>query len=148
EGVVAWPGAGALPEILGQHVIAALNPATGEEALSLDGHYVPEQFTVAQDEEPAAGNQAQEVFIREIQAALPEDRKEILLAFVRRQLGKVLRLDPASTVDAHQRLMDQGLDSLMALELRKLLAVGLGLEVDALSATLAFDYPTAGAVAT
>ena len=48
--------------------------------------------------------------------------------------------------EATNRVLDLGLDSLMALELRRLLAAGSGLAEDALSATLVFDYPTVGAL--
>jgi acyl carrier protein len=62
------------------------------------------------------------------------------------RIRQVLRLDAGAVLEAGQRLLDLGLDSLMALELRRLLAVGLAVAEDALSATLVFDYPTIGAI--
>ena len=52
----------------------------------------------------------------------------------------------AEALDPGQRLMDLGLDSLMALELRGRLAVGLGRR-GGVPATLVFEHPTIDAVA-
>jgi aryl carrier-like protein len=50
------------------------------------------------------------------------------------------------TLDPRQPLMDLGLDSLMAVELRSRLALGLGLGA-ALPATLVFEHPNIEAIA-
>jgi hypothetical protein len=60
---------------------------------------------------------------------------------VRDQVVRVLRLDPSTPPGGHERLMDLGFDSLMAVQLRNLLSKGVGLERP-LPASLMFDYPT------
>ncbi|MGC1782801.1 MAG: methyltransferase, partial [Acidobacteriaceae bacterium] len=73
------------------------------------------------------------------------ERHAILLGIVCEEIARVLRL-PAGTVPSKRdRLMDVGMDSLMAVELRNWLATRLG--VDNLPATLIFDYPTPDAIA-
>lgn len=58
-----------------------------------------------------------------------------------------MRLETDFSIEPEQRLMDLGLDSLMALELRRALSSGLDRPQDDLSATLAFDYPTPAGIA-
>jgi acyl carrier protein len=60
-------------------------------------------------------------------------------------VARILRLD-ASQVENDHRLMDIGVDSLMAVELRNRLNKGLGL-TEKLPATLIFDHPTVQAIA-
>jgi hypothetical protein len=73
-------------------------------------------------------------------------RLDELASFVRACVVRVLRLDPSSPPDRTLRLMDLGIDSLMAVEFRNLVSQGLGSEVK-LPATLIFDYPTIDAIA-
>jgi acyl transferase domain-containing protein/acyl carrier protein len=74
------------------------------------------------------------------------DRHDILVEFVRADVMRILRRDPSKPVARNQRLMDLGIDSLMAVELRTSLKNGLGLQPD-LPATLIFDYPTVAEIA-
>jgi acyl transferase domain-containing protein/NADPH-dependent curcumin reductase CurA/short-subunit dehydrogenase/acyl carrier protein len=72
-------------------------------------------------------------------AAPPNRRAPIVRAFVRDEALKVLGLDAATTVDPKQPLREFGLDSLMAVELRNVMA---GAVERTLPATLLFKYPT------
>ncbi|HEV2130470.1 MAG TPA: beta-ketoacyl reductase, partial [Longimicrobiaceae bacterium] len=82
---------------------------------------------------------------RELEEAPPTRRSTLLAAHVRGQVGRVLSLDAAHPLDPRQPLQELGLDSLMAVELRRLLGAGLDLS-RGLPATLAFDYPTIEAI--
>ena len=70
-------------------------------------------------------------------------RHDVILEWVREEIAAVLRL-PLAEVDAERGLFDMGLDSLMALDLRSRLERGVGRD---LPSTLAFNYPTAVALA-
>ncbi|KJS51026.1 beta-ketoacyl synthase, partial [Streptomyces rubellomurinus subsp. indigoferus] len=75
--------------------------------------------------------------LRERLAALsPAERQGTLLDLVRREAAAVLG---AEGIGAQQVFKELGLDSLMAVELRRRLAAETGLT---LPSTLAFDYPT------
>ena len=78
--------------------------------------------------------------------ALPDERRGLLAEFVRRQVMAVLRLDAAHRPDLDHRLIDLGLDSLMAVQLRNQLAAHLGV-ARRLPATLVFDHPSCRAIA-
>jgi len=69
-------------------------------------------------------------------------RRDALLEWVCAEVTALLRLETIASRD--RVLRDQGLDSLMAVELRDRLTAGLGVS---LSATMAYDYPTPVAIA-
>jgi acyl transferase domain-containing protein len=67
------------------------------------------------------------------------ERDEILLAFIRDQVAKVLGLESGEGLDVRAPFAGLGLDSLMAVELRNALSSAVG---RTLPASLTFDHPT------
>jgi len=76
------------------------------------------------------------------EAARPRDLVG-LAGFVLQSARSVLGVAAGESIPADQPLNELGLDSLMALELRKTLGLGLGLE---LPATLLFSHPSTEAL--
>ncbi|HEX4913619.1 MAG TPA: acyl carrier protein, partial [Vicinamibacterales bacterium] len=75
-------------------------------------------------------------------AARGHERRELLARHVLEQTAQALRLE-AGQLDPTQGLFDLGMDSLMALDVRKRLESSLGLK---LPTTLTFNYPTIDAI--
>jgi SAM-dependent methyltransferase len=143
EEVVTLPEAGSPAEILGQHLILARAPLAAvvdAGVAGLNGGSRRAAVTVR------AASETAEELIRSLRDALPAEREDLLVTYVSGHVGRVLRLDPGTPPGRRHRLMDLGLDSLMAVELRNRLAAGLGLG-PSLPATLMFDYPTIEAIA-
>jgi malonyl CoA-acyl carrier protein transacylase len=138
--VAVLPQPGSPAEILGESVILARPQGEALEAAAIEaGEVRPEDVAAPKAAAPA------DVLLQRLKEALPDERKEILLDFVRGQVVSVLRLGADSLPDRRARLMDLGVDSLMAVELRGQLSRGLKLERK-LPATLIFDYPTIEAI--
>lgn len=142
EGASAWPTAGSLADHLGQHVLVARGPGALPGTVSAIGSR-PE--IGAPSREPIEIVTADE-FRKRVIGALPKERIELLREFVREKVMRILRLDPAEAPGRNDRLMDLGLDSLLAVQLRNVLGTGLALE-RALPATLMFDHPTIETIA-
>lgn len=81
--------------------------------------------------------------LRVLRAAKPGERTTLMEEFVRQQVAKVLRMDPA-LIETRAPLRALGIDSLMALELRNQLERSLE---TTLAATLVFTYPHVSAIA-
>jgi acyl carrier protein len=77
--------------------------------------------------------------LEKLQAALPLDCRETLMAHVTKEVSHVLGFAVSELADPHQRFFDLGMDSLMAVNLKNRLASSLNLT---LPATLIFEFPT------
>lgn len=150
EAVRPYPPPGSPAEILGQHVILGRGPAhvAGTAVDASIGAIAPSIPHAAPAAAPAAARPAAASSpLRDELTALSEnDRHERLATIVRDEVVKVLRLDAARPPHREQRLMDFGVDSLMAVEFRNVLTKTLGLPKK-LPATLIFDHPTVDAIA-
>ncbi|MFJ2249633.1 type I polyketide synthase, partial [Streptomyces sp. NPDC087862] len=83
--------------------------------------------------------------LREQLTALSEtERSARLTQIVQREAAVILGVSGADGIGAQQVLKELGIDSLMAVELRRRLSAETGLT---LPSTLAFDYPTPAAIA-
>ncbi|WP_276575476.1 type I polyketide synthase, partial [Bradyrhizobium monzae] len=82
--------------------------------------------------------------VRLVSLASDAERLQALVELVQEEIAAVLALPGASSVPADAPLKDLGLDSLMAAEIRTRLSKRVGTK---LPTTLAFDYPTARAMA-
>jgi acyl transferase domain-containing protein/SAM-dependent methyltransferase len=131
--------------IFGQHVILARAPLHSSivdvrtnEPQQLARHNTPRAALVP-DAAPAWS-------IVGLHAALPDERRDLLIDYVRHAIGRVLRIADVSALQREQPLLALGFDSLMAVELRNVLRQGLELPRN-LPATLVFDYPSIAAIA-
>jgi malonyl CoA-acyl carrier protein transacylase len=143
DAVASVPEASSPATVLGQHVVIARAPATDpRDPASTAAHH---DVAPADLRPPAATAPVGDV-ARRLVTAREADRHGLALEYVAEQVAAVLRVKGAEALDPGQRLMDLGLDSLMALELRGRLAVGLGRR-GGVPATLVFEHPTIDAVA-
>jgi hypothetical protein len=83
--------------------------------------------------------------LRDRFSALPPDERAALMTdVVLGEVAAVLGLADAASLEPDQVLRASGLDSLMAVELRRRISAGTGVR---LSSTVVFDYPTPSAIA-
>jgi len=141
DAVVALPESGSPAEILGQHVVIARTPGEAQPAAAVVSPRIERASVGSPAGTPVAAETA-----RRLREALPADRSRLAVEFVAAQVAAVLRVARAEALDPRQPLMDLGLDSLMAVELRSRLALGLELGA-ALPATLVFEHPNIEAIA-
>jgi malonyl CoA-acyl carrier protein transacylase len=144
----AWPETDSEAAYLGQHVLIA--QVAGEVSVDRPGFEGPgqgdERLIVPPAPDFAAREGTWDEWRVSLLEALPGERHNLLCDFVREHVMWVLRRDTDEPPDRHARLMDLGLDSLMAVQLRDQLGKHLSLN-SRLPATLMFDHPTIDALA-
>ncbi|WNG36475.1 type I polyketide synthase [Archangium violaceum] len=89
--------------------------------------------------EASAKEAGPSVLLQGLMAAAAAEREELLATHVRTEVSTVLGLDASRAPQPRQGFFEMGMDSLMAIELRKRLQASLG---RTLPATLVFNYPT------
>ena len=95
-------------------------------------------------EESASGASESGSFAKTLRAVAPDERRKTLEDFVRADLCSRLQLDPPQ-LGSHDGLVDHGVNSLKAIELRAFLQTELDLS---LRSSLLFDYPTVDTLVT
>ncbi len=147
--VTAFPENGSPAEVLGQHLILARTPASANNGALERGSFTalaPDKLAAnAVLPDGALNSERVREFRSNLESALPDEREELMNEYVRTRVLEVLRMDADRRPGIHHRLMDLGLDSLMAVQLRNQLELGLGLG-RSLPATLMFDYPTIASI--
>ncbi|HEU4625135.1 MAG TPA: beta-ketoacyl synthase N-terminal-like domain-containing protein [Steroidobacteraceae bacterium] len=143
DAVEAFPSANARTAQLGHHVIIAKpQGSAATSSARASGRLVDAELALAAEDRASDTTPLRS----QLDAAPPHVQMEMLIALVSGEVAAVLGLDAAHHPAPEQRLMDFGVDSLMAVELRNRLARRLAL-TRKLTATLIFDYPTVSAIA-
>ncbi len=148
EDFSAAPPAEHATHLLGLHVLMANKPSHAQAARASDTNISArfESSTLVAAFGPdanAPGARAAVRLVEQIAAASPRQRMGLAVEAVTTAVAQVLGRTASPGKD--ERLMELGLDSLMALELRNRLQAAFG--IDRLSSTLVFDYPTSEAIA-
>jgi acyl transferase domain-containing protein/SAM-dependent methyltransferase len=149
EDFSAAPGVGMATEALKLHLLLAHAPAEYGDSSDAAGRGVMRRMDVSEVEGAAAeegvavSDGADGRFRKAVAAASTRERVRLVQELTLKAVAKTLGSGQLPARDA--RLMDLGLDSLMAIELRNRLQAETGLEE--LSSTLVFDYPTPAGVA-
>lgn len=92
----------------------------------------------------AAGTGEKSAFFKSLYPLEPAQRAEKIVAYLQGLLGRVVGKAEDEKVDPEMPLMDLGIDSIMALEIKKQLEADTG---QSMRATLIFDYPTINKIA-
>ena len=148
--VEVLPQEGSPAEVLGQHVILARAPlqlrpvvSVAKEAERLSSGSMENRLTI--DNASSSGADFHEA-ARKVIDSLVDERRANLVDFVLLQVADVLRMGSRHRPNRRSRLMELGMDSLLAVELRNRLEKAFELP-SRLPASLIFDYPTPESIA-
>ena len=142
--IESFPGRGTVADELGFHVLLAQVPGSPPGRRQGKGAPVA-TADAARESEATVRVEAAELFRSRFDGASPQEQDELLVSLVREQIARMLRLSPSEPIGRRKRLMELGLDSLMAVELRNRLNTKLSL-AEPLPSTLIFDHPTVDAI--
>ena len=92
----------------------------------------------------APGHDQAQALMQRLQSHPAAARRDVLIDFVQAQAAAVLALPDHDAIALNTGLFDLGMDSLMAVELKRRLERGVG---KPLPSTLTFNYPNVGALA-
>jgi acyl carrier protein len=132
---------------IGLHVIMARGPAKEGSSVKFSTltNVLPDsKWLRMADADVSAANEAMPAIHALLREKPLSERPAILLDVICKEIAHILHLPVDRMPRKRDRLMDLGMDSLMAVELRNRLASELGL--NNLPATLMFDYPTPDAI--
>lgn len=146
ETVEAFPAGDQVAQAIGHHVIAARAPADSAAEVADEKSVSRDDPGKSATHEKKSGAEPSGINLAGLKAMPPRECREQIVRHVREQAARVLRLPLEKAPGARSRLMDAGIDSLMALELRARLEAAFGLK-GRLGATLVFDHPTPEAIA-
>jgi SAM-dependent methyltransferase len=141
DDAASWPPVTSPAHALGQHVIVARAPG---QVPTMVAATVRSSETAVASTAPVAA--VQDDIRARLLAETPSERQGLLEAYVSDAISTLLRRDADDPLDRKDRLMERGLDSLMAVQLRGKLSKTFALE-PALPATLIFEHPTVEAIA-
>jgi len=145
------------PSVAEDSVAAGDSSATGagqqertSDSTQVTSHQRADSASSPASESDAGATSAPEVGSSAIESLLADavgtERDEVVMEAVRECVMEILRSDPDRPPSRDARLMELGVDSLMAVRLGKLLRTRLGL-AEPLPSTLIFDYPTIRGIA-
>lgn len=151
EEIEVLPQRGSVAEVLGQHVIIARAPIK-ERSADMVSSGGPRSSTKYSNEDRAnVGNErlsddGSDEAARKVLDSPENERRANLVDFVVLQIAQLLRMGTTRRPKRRSRLVDLGVDSLMAVELRNRLGKDLELP-NRLPVSLIFDYPTPESIA-
>ncbi|MES2222411.1 MAG: methyltransferase, partial [Acidobacteriota bacterium] len=143
--VASAPEPGSPAEVIGLHVILARNSAVDADGVSAISAAADSAWSADYTSPSAAVDAESAIFAQRLQEAPAAEQQDLLMELVSQQIAKILQLDSNAMPRKRDRLVDLGMDSLMAVELRNRLSTLL--RVNDLPVTLIFDYPTPDAIA-
>jgi malonyl CoA-acyl carrier protein transacylase len=98
-----------------------------------------EKIEVQPRQEIAKETGQQSQILQQLAAAPVSERSSLLVSHLQAEVAEILKLESSQLPQPHQGFFDMGMDSLMAIELKKRLEDSFGAS---LPATLAFESPT------